>query len=62
MTKDHNGWTITVYALAYGTYKYLCTKPGETTVKGAIDAYDEFEAYDVVVRFVDYITPLKGRL
>ena len=57
LTKDYEGWTITVYAIAYGVYKYYCSKPGQAAKMGKVEANDCFEAFDTTVKYIDYITP-----
>ena len=52
LTKPYNGWTITVYAIAYGVYKYYCSKPGQDAKMGKVEANDCFDAFDAACQLV----------
>ena len=59
MTKAFEQWTITTYVLAGGMYRYQATKPGRKMLSGIIEAQDTYHAYDLVVAFIKYITPVE---
>ena len=47
MTRDVNGWIITVWALAFGIYRYTASH-GVDYFNGRIQADDELHAIDQV--------------
>lgn len=47
-TTEYEGWVVTVYAVAFGMYRYVATR-GELGFKsGLVPAHDEMDALDEV--------------
>lgn len=47
-TTEYEGWVVTVYAVAFGMYRYVATR-GELGFKsGLVEATDEMDALDEV--------------
>ena len=54
MTHEHpKGFICTVYRLAYGHYRYLCTNAQGKRINGIVEANDEAEAMDKVFQIID---------
>ena len=54
MTREHpKGYICTVYPIAYGHYRYLCTNAQGQQLKGIVEANDEAEAMSLVFQGID---------
>jgi hypothetical protein len=55
MTREHAGFICTVYRIAYGHYRYICTNAFGTPLDGTVEANDEAEAMDKVFQIIDKV-------
>ena len=55
MNGEHAGFICTVYRIAYGHYRYLCTNALGQRVNGTVEANDEAEAMDKVFKIIDKV-------
>ena len=55
MNGEHAGFICTVYRIAYGHYRYICTNAFGTPLDGTVEANDEAEAMDKVFQIIDKV-------
>lgn len=53
MNAEHNGFICTVYQIAYGHYRYICTNAFGKRLNGIVEANDEAEAMSLVFQIID---------
>lgn len=53
MNAEHAGFICTVYRIAYGHYRYICTNAYGTPLDGTVEANDEAEAMGLVFQIID---------
>ena len=53
MNAEYKGFICTVYRIAYGHYRYICTNAHGVPLDGTVEANDEAEAYDKVCMMID---------
>ena len=53
MNAEHKGFICTVYPIAYGHYRYICTNAYGQRANGMVEANDEAEAMDKVFQIID---------
>lgn len=55
MNDEYKGFICTVYRIAYGHYRYICTNALGQRVNGTVEANDEADAMDKVFQIIDKV-------
>jgi len=55
MNAEYKGFICTVYRLAFGYYRHICTNAFGVPLDGTVEANDEAEAMDKVFQIIDKV-------